>query len=248
MADEAIYCDPDLAQFYDWDNPWPEDFDYFAGLVSGFDRVLDLGCGTGIFSAELAARGHRVTGVDPGGAMLEIARNRSGGDTVRWIEADARGLNLNEQFDMVLMTGHAFQTLLTASDRAALLETIATHLRPDGRFFFDSRNPDYREWERWTPRKTRAIKPHARFGEVECWKDAEWDEANGIVTYGTFYRLNDGKLYSAYSRIAFPAKKEIASLIAEAGLTVDRWVGDCKGGTFQPGSPEIIPLGCGPIN
>ena len=96
MTDEALYCDPELAQLYDWDNPWPEDFEFFAGLAAGASRVLDLGCGTGIFSAELAARGHEVTGADPAEAMLQIARHRHGGGLVRWIEADARSLELGE--------------------------------------------------------------------------------------------------------------------------------------------------------
>lgn len=243
VADEAIYCDPVLAQFYDWDNPWPKDFDYFASLVTGYATVLDLGCGTGIFSAELAARGHRVTGVDPASAMLDIARRRPGGEAVRWIEADARDLFLNEPFDMVLMTGHAFQTLLAQNDRVMLLRTIARHLRPGGRFFFDSRNPDYREWEHWTPQKTQATRHHPDYGMVERWKDARWDETDSTVTYGTFYRLKDGKRYSANSRIAFPSKGEIGSLITEAGLSVDRWIGDCSGGDFRACSPEIIPLG-----
>ena len=246
MTGEAIYCDPELARFYDWDNPWPKDFDYFASLVEGADRVLDLGCGTGIFSAELAARGHQVTGVDPAGAMLDIARGRPGGDDVRWIEADARHLDLGERFDMVLMTGHAFQTALTRRDRAALIGTIAGHLDRGARFFFDSRNPAARAWEHWTPEHTRAMRAHLEHGMVERWKDATWDPDTGLVTYGTFYRLESGQTLSASSKIAFAPRTEIADLIKDAGLEVDRWIGDVTGSPFAPESPEIIPLGTNP--
>ena len=243
MTGEALYCDPDLARYDDWDNPWPEDFDYFASLAQGADRVLDLGCGTGIFSAELAARGHRVTGVDPAGAMLDIARCRPGGDKVRWIEADARTLDLGERFDMVLMTGHAFQTALDRRDRAALIGTFARHLERGARFFFDSRNPKARAWEYWSPENTRATRAHPEHGIVERWKDATWDPDRGLVTYGTFYRLESGRILSAYSKIAFASQTEIAELIADAGLKVDRWIGDVAGGLFTRESPEIIPLG-----
>ncbi|MEP3276077.1 MAG: class I SAM-dependent methyltransferase [Stappiaceae bacterium] len=243
MTDEAIYCDPDLAQFYDWENPWPQDFDYFARLANGSKHILDLGCGTGIFSAELAARGHRVTGVDPAAAMLDIARSRRGGEAVKWIEADARTLEMDQRFDMVLMTGHAFQTLLTHKDRSATVRAIARHLLPGGKFFFDSRNPEFREWDKWTPENTRATRHHPDHGLVEHWKDAQFNEADGVVTYGTFYRLESGKLISGYSQIAFAAKDEIAQLLEQAGLSVDRWIGDYVGGEFGSGSPEIIPLG-----
>ncbi len=57
---DALYEDPDLAGFYDWDNPWPADFDWFLSCVAGAGTVLDLGCGTGVFSVALAARGARV--------------------------------------------------------------------------------------------------------------------------------------------------------------------------------------------
>lgn len=243
MTSDALYCDPELAQFYDWDNPWSRDFDYFASLVDGSDRVLDLGCGTGMFSLALARRGHQVTGVDPAPAMLDIARGKSDADAVRWIEADARKVDLGEEFDMVLMTGHAFQTLLSRDDRAAVIDTIARHLDTGGRFFFDSRNPLARGWERWVPETTRTTKSHPNFGVVECWNDVTRDPESAIVTYDTFYRLGSGRVFSARSQIAFPPLAEIAELIADAGLVVDRWIGDCAGVAFVPESPEIIPLG-----
>lgn len=246
MTDEALYCDPQLAQFYDWTNPWPKDFDFFASLVTPRSRVLDLGCGAGIFSTALAASGHRVTGVDPAAAMLAIARNRDGGDGVRWIEADAREVDLNEQFDMVLMTGHAFQTMLTPADRAALIGTIARHLEPGARFFFDSRNPLFMAWERWTPGHTRQTQAHPKFGKVEHWTDATLDPASGIVTYETHYLLESGETFAATTQIDFPSQSEIATLIKDADLDVARWFGDYAGGSFTENSAEIIPLGFRP--
>jgi SAM-dependent methyltransferase len=240
---EALYGDPELAQFYDWDCAWSESSDCFTGLCLGFRRVLDLGCGTGIFAVGLAAKGHVVTGVDPAGAMLDIARRRNGGDAVRWVEASALGLQLDETFDAVVMTGHAFQTLLTAADRGLLTQTVARHLAPGGRFFFDSRNPEAREWEEWTPELTRETRRHPEFGEVERWHDAEWDAETSVVTYGTYYRLAEGRVISARSRIAFPSQVEIAGLIAEAGLQVENWLGDLFGRPFEPGCREIIPVG-----
>ncbi len=243
MTDDLLYADPDLVQFYDWENPWRDSFSFFAGLAEGSERVLDLGCGTGLFTVELARRGHRVTGCDPAGAMLDVARRRDGGDQVHWVEADARALALDEAFDMILMTGHAFQTLLSTSDRAALFAVIARHLAPGGRFVFDSRNPAVRAWEQWTADATRETLPHPTFGMVERWNDVELDEGSGIVTYGTHYRLDDDRQFEARSRIAFPPKSEIEVLVAAAGLRVDRWIGDYTGSPFAADSREIIPFG-----
>lgn len=240
---DALYDDPALAAFYDWDNPWPADFDWFLTLVVGARSVLDLGCGTGVFSVALAARGARVVGVDPAGAMLEIARTREGGNQVTWVEGAAQGLDLGRRFQAVVMTGHAFQTLLTGADRAACLASIARHLAPGGRFFFDSRNPAAREWEQWTPEATREVRAHPDFGPVERWNFAQATEGAGVIEYQTHYRLQDGRHWQARSRIAFPAMDELSGAIAAAGLRVDRWYGDAFGGPLREGCPDFIPLG-----
>ncbi len=240
---DALYNDAALTAFYDWDNPWPEDFDWFLSQLHGAGTVLDLGCGTGIFSVALAARGAEVVGVDPAAAMLAIARARPGGDRVRWVNAGAQGLDLRRRFEAVVMTGHAFQTLLKAADRAACLATIARHLAPGGRFLFDSRNPEAREWESWTPEATRAVQAHPEFGPVERWNAATWDAAAGIVTYETHYRLADGRHFQASSQIAFPGLAVLAAEIAAAGLAVDRWYGDPSGGPVRAACVDFIPLG-----
>lgn len=240
---DALYRDPALAAFYDWDNPWSADFDWFLTLVDGAGSALDLGCGTGIFSVALAGREARVVGVDPAGAMLSIARKRPGGQAVQWLEAPAQGLDLGRKFDAVTMTGHAFQTLLTAADRAACLATIARHLAPGGRFFLDSRNPAAREWERWTPEATRDVRLHPELGPIERWNAAEETEVPGVVEYQTHYLGPDGRQWQARSRIAFPALDELAGAIAAAGLRVNHWFGDAAGAPLRAGCPDFIPLG-----
>src|ERR1051325_2011951 len=72
-------------------------WDRILDLVSPPGRVLDAldaGCGTGFLSLELAARGHRVTGVDFAPAMLEAARRKAAaqGLAVRFEEGDAENL------------------------------------------------------------------------------------------------------------------------------------------------------------
>jgi SAM-dependent methyltransferase len=240
---DALYDDPALAAFYDWDNPWPADFGWFLSLVEGARTVLDLGCGTGIFSVALAARGASVVGVDPAEAMLDLARARPGGDRVTWVRFAAQGLDLGRRFEAVVMTGHAFQCLLTADDRAAVLATIARHLAPGGRFFFDSRNPEAREWESWTPEATREVRTHPEFGMVERWNTAEKTAVPGVIAYRTHYRLEDGRHIQARSRIAFPGFDALAAAIAAAGLRVEHWYGDAAGGPLRPTCPDFIPVG-----
>ena len=242
-AGDRLYDDAALVQFYDLENGWGADFDFCAKLAAEAKSVLDLGCGTGELAAALSET-CEVVGVDPAAAMLTVARQRPGGARVTWLEADARDVRLGRHFDLVLLTGHAFQVFLTPEDQRAVLGTIARHLTPRGRFLFDSRNPAAEEWREWTPDLSRRRLAHPAFGEVEAWNDAVHDPASGIVTYETHYRIvSAGKHLAAASRIRFTAKEELESLIAVAGLHVTRWLGDRRESQWTPTSKEIIPLG-----
>lgn len=66
---------PLLAELYDIDSGWSEDRRYYLDLAGQEPKsILDLGCGTGLLCDAYAAAGHRVTGVDPAKAMLDVAR------------------------------------------------------------------------------------------------------------------------------------------------------------------------------
>src|SRR5215468_4039537 len=91
-------------------------WDRVLGLVLGDRRDLtavDIGCGTGFLVFELAARGHRVTGVDFAPAMLAEARRKAGarGATIRFEEGDAEQLAFAPaSFDLVI-SRHLLWTL-----------------------------------------------------------------------------------------------------------------------------------------
>lgn len=239
---DRLFEDPRLVRFYDLENGWAQDTAYCAALAASARSVLDLGCGTGLLAAALAGE-REVYGVDPAAAMLQVARARSGGDRVNWVNADARSLRLGRRFDLVVMTGHAFQCLLTDADQRALCETIAAHLAPGGRFIFDSRNPLREEWREWSPGLSRRVLDDPELGQIEAWNDVSFDVATEVVTYHTSYRAIGGQSWSAASRIRFAPKEKIAARLAEAGLRVERWMGDWAGGPWSLSAKEIIPVG-----
>ena len=105
-----------------------------AGIGAG-DRVLDLGCGTGIVARTAAARvgaDGRVVAVDVNPAMLEHARGVAAaeGVSVEWHEADASAIPAADaSFDAAL----AQQVLQFLDDPAGALAEMARVLVPGGR-------------------------------------------------------------------------------------------------------------------
>jgi ubiquinone/menaquinone biosynthesis C-methylase UbiE len=144
MARQAddVFEEEFLASLYDYFNTWDACDDFYLGLAQETGgRVLELGCGTGMLACRIAEEGLAVTGVDPAEGMLRVARSRQGTERVCWIKADGQTLRLPLRFDLIYMTGHAFQALLTDDDAIAVLRTAHEHLTGDGRFAFESRNP-----------------------------------------------------------------------------------------------------------
>lgn len=132
-----------LAALYDLDSPWSADRDFYLNLAGKPRmRILDIGCGTGLLCDAFANEGHDVTGVDPSGSMLAVAKMKRHGAQIEWVQSFAQSFKSEKRFDLIIMTGHAFQVLL---DDAAILDTFKVmreHLNAGGLIVFESRNPN----------------------------------------------------------------------------------------------------------
>jgi SAM-dependent methyltransferase len=236
------YEDELLASLYDSFYPWGscDDFYLTKALAIGGD-TLDVGCGTGVLACRIASKGLAVTGVDASEAMLRVARLRSGGERVTWIRSEAQHLRLSQQFDFIYMTGHAFQNLLTDSDVLAVFASVAHLLKPNGRFIFESRNPEVRAWLSWTPERSLRTVVSAEHGRVSLFYDAVVDPGGDIVTITENYGLLDrGMARAGTNRIRFTHQEDLTRLLAKTNLAPIEWYGDWDGSQFLPASKEII--------
>ncbi len=243
MSTRNIFTDPDLAKFYELPQRDRADHIFCLELAKEANSVLDLGCGTGELTVQLA-NGRCVVGLDPAAAMLEIAKQRSGGDQVIWIEADARNFQIEQRFDLICLTGHSFQFFLNEQDQLAALQQIATHLAPKGKFVFDTRNPDFPGKKTRRKEETLNRTTHSQLGEIESWNVSEYDEDTQILSFINAYRsLSTDDVFSAPSQIKYTSHDKLQQLLKAAGLSVHTWLGEWTGEPFHAQSREIIPVG-----
>jgi SAM-dependent methyltransferase len=221
MAD-ALFGEPRLAAIYDAvEGERRVDLDHYLAIAEEFGArsLLDVGCGTGILARRAAGRGMEVTGVDPAGASLDVARGQPGAERVRWLHGDATGLP-ELQVDLATMTANVAHVFLTGQAWAATLRGVYAALRPGGRLVFEVRDPARRAWERWTREDTYQSLDVPGTGRFETW----WDltGVNGpLVSYRRTYVFADGETVTSDSTRRFWTRDEIESSLRAAGYALD---------------------------
>lgn len=232
------YTDPRLAALYDAHNPWGPDSDFYLALAGAIPcAILDIGCGTGMVAAAFAAQGHDVTALDPAGAMLEIARRRPHGARVNWVH----GLvdDISGEFDLAVMTGHAFQVLLDDETTRSFLRAVRARLKPGGRLAFETRNPDARIWERWSAGPMAGPGQDGQ-GNLAGTSHVDVVKRGDLVSFRSLYRLEDGTQVSSRSTLRFASRAVVSTLVAQAGFSRQTWYGDWDRSPVEPASRELI--------
>ena len=137
-----------LAPFYDRINAdinYSEWADFIEAIVKKYgirdpELWLDLGCGTGRMTLELASRGRDMTGIDYSPEMLDIAREeaeRLGIDSVLWLCQDMREFELYGTVDVAISCLDSINHLTSKKDLDKCLKLVHNYLAPDGLFIFD---------------------------------------------------------------------------------------------------------------
>lgn len=105
-------------------------------------RVIDLGCGPGLYCTRLAQRGLAVTGLDFSANSIEYAREQAAasGQPIDYVCSDYLCLDFHEEFDAALLI-YLDYGVLPPSDRGKVLDGVRQALRPGGAFAFDVVTP-----------------------------------------------------------------------------------------------------------
>jgi ubiquinone/menaquinone biosynthesis C-methylase UbiE len=236
---EDPYRDPDLVKLYDLDNPGGEDHAYYRALADEIDTrsVIDLGCGTGLLTRSLAKPGRVVIGVDPSRTMLDYARRQPGAESVTWIHGDASALAPTGTADLAICTGNAIMQVVP-EELPSTLTSLARALRPGGTLSFDTRNPTYRGWERWTPEATYGERVTS-VGPLREWLEVT-QVHQGRVVFDAHNLFPNGEDRVYTNTLFFRTAEELTRELDSAGFTDVTVCGDWQGTPVEDSSQFLL--------
>jgi 2-polyprenyl-6-hydroxyphenyl methylase/3-demethylubiquinone-9 3-methyltransferase len=106
-------------------------------------KILDVGCGGGFLTLELAQKNWKVTGVDVSESILEVGRSRDTRKEVNWVNGTAENLPLPDRyFDVVCM----MDVLEHVHEPRLALKEASRVLKPGGTFIFHTFNRTWLSW------------------------------------------------------------------------------------------------------
>lgn len=113
-------------------------------LFNKTSKILDIGCGTGRHSIELAKRNYSVTGFDLSDSQLAKAKQKASNENLKNIEflkLDARKFDFEEKYDLAIMICEgAFPLMETDEMNFQILQNAFKSIKSKGKFIFTTLN------------------------------------------------------------------------------------------------------------
>ncbi len=185
----------------------------------GKRNILDLGCGTGRFSIELAKRGYRVTGLDVTEEMLAVAKLNAEKARVKikYLRGDIRSFKLPRKVDIIWARG-SIGDIIQIEDIKRALIGIRNNLKKGGIFIFDVRDDSGLQGKiRRSSLESRVIKKRDMGILFRFSRDL--NRRKKTVTINAEITVKGKKYYKKHKTnhvMRYYAKKEISELLTKA--------------------------------
>lgn len=202
-------------------------------------RVLDLGCGRGSQTIELARRGYRVLGMDADEKTLAHGRTAARDEKVyvHFTKNDPRQIPYRGEFDAVLCLSSSFGRLASERDDQRALESVLKSLKPGAKLLVDQLNKEWlmrhfepNSWEQGSAK-----------GEVILEQVSFNFEAGRLDSRRTIVG-KDGSRTPIQSSMRVYTLIELKALLARAGFRYLRSFGGFDGSAYGMESPRMIVL------
>jgi trans-aconitate 2-methyltransferase len=203
--------------------------------LKGSERVLDVGCGDGKITAEIAARVPQgsVVGVDPSEKMIDYAQSHWGANhrsNLRFEVGDARRLALRDEFDLVV----SFNALHWIPEQEETLASISAAMKEGGtaQLRFVPHGPreslehvirETRESARWAPHFTGFHRPYLHLSPEEYGKLAEKVglKVESVQVADKAWDFHSRKAFFAFAEVTFVEWTHLLTEADKAAFTND---------------------------
>ena len=200
-------------------------------------RLLDVGCGFGRHSIELARRGFDVTGIDPAAAMIGAARERAR-DTavsVTFQQIPAEQFAAAHPFDAAICLFTTLGQIAAGDDNRGLLHTVYHALKPGGQIVIE------------VPQRDTAaaqLKPAEKFGGGERYTAVtkNFDPTTKNVTE-KFLVVTPEQKREYRLRYHLFSFSELSALLTDAGFEITAVYGNYAGAPLAESSPIMLVTG-----
>ena len=212
----------DFAYIYDKlinDVDYKEWADYYFKIFQRYGLSpklgLDLGCGTGNLTVELASRGIEMTGVDISEDMLMVAREKSEGMDILYLNQDMTEFELYGTVDFIVSSLDCINYITDKRDLQRVMKLANNYLEPGGLFIFDI-NTRYK-LENVIGDNTFILEDDDCF----CSWQNEYDKRRKLSDFYLTFFLKDGENYTRFDEHHTERAygiEEIKSLIESSGM------------------------------
>jgi len=213
-----------------------QEADFLADIfpLSKNPHLLDVPCGNGRHSLELASRGYSIVGIDQSTDFIREAREQTENTSlsVEWVTGDMRHISWEGIFDGAFCFGNSFG-YLRHEDTTDFLAALSRAIKPGGYFVLDTSmvaesilfNLEEHDWEQ--AEDIYLLMEHHYDSEKSC-----------LQTEYLF--MQDGRFETRSSWHLIYTVAEIRRLLEQVGLSTTALYGSLDKEPFELGSPHLL--------
>lgn len=199
-----------------------------------FRRILDLACGRGRHSLNLARLGYDVTGLDLSKRAIHVAKTKADalGTPVRFVHGDMRE-PLPETFDGIVNLFTSFGYAVRDVDNRQALASMRRMLSPGGFLLIDYLNASFVR-QRLVPMESGTTQGITY--QIRRWIDGDMVRKEILLTDA------DGDQHRYHEQVKLYDEAWFRSELTALGFRIDGITGDYDGAAFKPGSSQRLIL------